>query len=166
MRLDRTFCMALAMLLFLMGHEVALAQDGTPPARAVLFDEPISETPAMVVSLGTATLRKGKPKHLLLVDVRLEVTSVLGSSLALVDSILVNGHGFAMREAAAANVCSTGIGSCAARGSAWVDLDQAEITYPGEFEGQPLEIEVTGRAESGDIAPSFRLRILGRLVKR
>jgi hypothetical protein len=167
MRLDLWRAMALAMLILLADREAALAQ--SLPSRAVIVDSPISESPGMVVTLGTATLRKGKPKHLLRVDVRVQVTPVLGDSLALVDGILVNGHTFFSSvpgEPGDGHVCTDPANACAAGGTAWVDLDEAEVSFPGEFKGQPLEIEVVGRAESGATFASIRLRILGQLIKK
>ena len=76
MRLAPWRAIGLGIALVVGGREAALAQGA--PARAVLFDETIAETPGSVVTLGTATLRKGKPKSLLRVDVRLAVNALLG----------------------------------------------------------------------------------------
>jgi hypothetical protein len=169
MRFERRHAVGLAIGLVLAGPGAALAQGERPPARAVLFDELIAETPGFVAALGTATLRKGKPKHLLRVDVRLVVTPFSGSSLALIQFILVNGHSFVGAPPGSpggAHLCSENLSYCVAGASAWLDLDQAETSFPGEFRGQPLEIEVTGRAESNDTSVTFRLQIFGELTKK
>jgi hypothetical protein len=169
MRFERWHAVGLAVGLVLAGPEAALAQGGRAPARAVLFDEPIAETPGFVAPLATVMLRKGKPNHLLRADVRLEVNPFSGSALALIQSILVNGHSFfssAPGEPGDAHLCDETSGGCAARASAWVDLDQAETAFPGEFRGQPLEIEVTGRAESSQPPVTIRLQVLGELTKK
>ena len=65
-----------------------------------------------------------------------------------------------------AHSCSESLGGCAAGASAWVDLDEAETAFPGEFRGQPLEIEVRGRAETSEAFVTIRLQILGELLKK
>jgi hypothetical protein len=154
--------------LALAGREAALAQPA--PARALLFNEEIDQTPGSVATLGTATLRKGKPNRILRVDVKLAVNPLVsGDSLGLVNSILVNGHTFFSSvpgQPGGAELCSEGIGGCSAGGTAWVDLDEAEAAFPGEFRGQPLEIEVQGRAETDAFISSIRLQILGELLKK
>ena len=168
MRLGAWRAIGLGIGLALAGREAALAQPA--PARALLFDEAITESPGMVVTLGTATLRKGKAKALLRIDARLEVKpSSSGSALALINGILVNGHTFFSSvpgQPGNTHLCSEASGGCAAGGSAWVDLDEAEAAFPGEFRGQPLEIEVQGRAETDAFNATIRLQILGELVKK
>jgi hypothetical protein len=158
---------ALGVWLALAGSFPVRAQPARPPARVVLFDAEIPATTGGVAVIGTATLRKGKARHLLRVDVRLQAGGFSElDPLALIQSIRVNDtlNVFAdpPGDAADGNLCTTDYG-CVARASAWLDLDAAEEAHPQAFVGKPLEIEVRGRAESTE---GRRLQILAELIRK
>jgi hypothetical protein len=89
----------------------------------------------------------------------------LGNVVAFVDWVSVNGLRMVEVEYNNANVCS-GQSDCTVNASAWLDLDAAAASDPDAFKGQPLVIEIIGRAEAPSTPVTQRLRAVAQLIKK
>lgn len=110
------------------------------------------QTSAVLTTLLTGTIEKGRPKRVLTVQGLL--TSMGAGEHAYIKP-RVNGVYFEPTDdfgngaaAAGVNCPTTATLTCSASGSWWIDLDAAEAEHPGTFIGQPLVIELLGFTNS------------------
>ena len=136
-----------------------------PPANATSADVTPTETSGFVDVLHTMVLRKWRKNRILRVDVVMEVADSSGNVIALLNNLAVNGFAMPEGEDNDAHVC-TSTDDCTVKLSAWLDLDDAAAFDLAAFKGQPLVIEILGRAEGSGITETRRLRAVAQLIKK
>jgi len=143
----------------------SVAQTDKPPANATSADVEPTATSGGVGALHALTLRKWRKGKILRVEVLLEQRSSGLDVVAHIDSIQVNGAEMVVVEYNYAHTCS-GTYDCTVNASAWLDLDEAAAFDLNAFKGQPLVIEIFGRAEIPGTPETSRLRAVAQLIKK
>ncbi len=122
----------------------------TSPGKNLAFESSDfngdGDIPQSVTTLLTATIVKGKKKHVLMVEATLSTGSSLCSSYLYmrteVNGVLPmeprggGGHDEVLQP------CNSGPATLT--GTWWLDLDAAEAAHPGVFIGQPLTVKLLG----------------------
>jgi len=130
----------------LMSAGVAAAQtethrlDGKNVAFASTTDqtvlEPWGPTPRL-----SATIKRGKRRRVLKIDAMLTIRDAgayIPAILPLVSGVPNVVHPFAR----AIDHCVVGLTACAASGTWYIDIDEAEASNPGSFVGEPIEVNL------------------------
>ena len=178
--MNRTFLAAGALALSF-AWTLALAADGasTSPGTNSLFVSAYDLT--LPASVGTATLlsgqiKKGKRRTV----IAFEMTAGLFGhpTLPLYVEIWPAVNGYTCADLNLTN-CNLGpvtfaraycpptssLFTCNVTGTAWFDLDAAELAHPGAFVNQPLTIELRGHENTG-IGTVVKASLTARVVKK
>lgn len=157
------------------GIPLAFADGNTSPGNTAVFVSKSSVRLPGCSRTGvlTATLTKGKPNHVLMVQAMMlfegQLPPVTGP--AVIDAIpTVNGifmepsagttH-FSMTQQ-----CPTNVTFCTIAGMFWLDLDAAEAAHKGIFLGKPLNITLSGEACNGGGGAITHATLAGQLLAK
>jgi hypothetical protein len=113
----------------------------------------------------TTTIRRGKRKRALKIDAMLTIRD----SGTVIPGLLptVNGFGDVIHPFARAIDTCQGVTACAASGSWYVDLDEAEALHPDSFIGKPLQVDlVVGEIAGGPDAVPWDASLTVLMVKK
>jgi hypothetical protein len=100
------------------------------------------------VTLAQVSLDKGESRRVL--EVVATVFQPRGTDRIDVFTPLVNGVAFMNGSTDSSIDCPGGVGtSCPVTIMWWLDLDVAELAYPGQIIGQPLNVKLNGLDTSG-----------------
>lgn len=144
----------------------ALAASTSPGKRSAYESTAFNPLPVFPTPLLTATIEKGKKKHVLEILTTLSTTSGIPTTLA--GGVTVNGIPVEPGPGwITAQDCS-GIpaGGCDLTSVRWLDLDAAELINPGTFIGQPLNVVFQGGAFGAGVGGNSAASMAVRLEKK
>lgn len=114
------------------------------------------------VAVLTATLPKGKKKHIVLVNAMANAPT-LGGACEISYSLSLNGMGASGYGDARNTACGAGVGFCTVAGSFSFDLDAMD---PASVIGQPLEVRMLINRRAGDACEHSTASLVVQLLKK
>lgn len=139
----------------------ALADSTTSPGKnTVHADKDSVPITAIVVS---GQILKGKKKTVLEIDGTIRLDTITPDNIVGVGA-QVNGYNVQPSPGDFQSAYCDSSYPCSVQGSFWVDIDAMELAHPGEFAGQPLDIDLFGAASGPAVNGDVSLR--ARVVKK
>jgi hypothetical protein len=174
----RTLITGVAALAVVVGLELSLAlADGStsPGDNSVFVSKADINLDCIQAAILTATIKKGKPHHVLMAQAMMLFEGYLPpvTGLAVISArptvngiaIEPSGHNgvthFSMTQQ-----CPSNVTFCTITGMFWLDLDAAEDAHKGMFLGQPLDIILSAGACNSGGGVIAHATLVGQLLEK
>jgi hypothetical protein len=112
----------------------------------------------------SGTLAQGKKKRVVRVDLTYDWFTTNNQFRAF--TVRVNDRFPAPSFTVINHFTSCGPGECLVTATYWFDLDAQELTYPGEFYGQPLKVDLEASTKAADANGVYNATLAIQLVKK
>jgi hypothetical protein len=115
-------------------------------------------------ALANVSLRAGRPKRILRVEVAVEFTETgVGAVAGVLAGVTANGVPVSL--ASGALRCESAEGRCHVLATGWMDLDEVEAQVPGSVLRAPLQVSAEGRIDYADQG-EVHVDLLAELLKK